>query len=251
MRSLWSTPLLLTLLAPPPGLVAFKNLPPFDQKRDSKLPSHFLSWGSCAEPGISLETPWLRATWKTMNLQGCTKHSETEKPAGTANSIFTLHIQNSFLGLGFHCCHKTRRGQLVLHGKQHSQTHLPFQRHFWVDFHSSQEYPCTFLLSRAWLHPRRTWQLPGVARDHFQSRPQPFPDTGDWSLPSAGLQQGLREVGYGLVCHPLQAERERREKLPITTEHILTVPWTVRVPSAFLWLTHFCLLQPYEEGGHY
>lgn len=167
----------------PLGLVPLKTLPPFDQKKDSKLPSHFLNWGGCTEPGISLETPWLRAIWKTINLQGCTKHPETEMPAGTAKSIFPLHIKNNFLALDFHCCHKTRRRQTVLYGKQPSQTHLPFQRHFWVDFESSQEYPCTFLLSQVWFHPRQTWQLPDMARDHFQSRPQSFPTLGTGVCP--------------------------------------------------------------------
>lgn len=189
MRSLRRSPL-SSSLSSPPGLMSLKNLPPFDQKKDSKLPSHFLSGGSCAEPGISLETPWLRAIWKTINLQRCTKYPETEKPAGTAKSVFLLHIQNHFLALDFHRCHKMRRRQLVLYGKQPSQTHLPFQRRFWVNFHSSQEYPCTFLLSRAWFHHRRTWQLPDVARDHFQSRPQPFPTLGTGVCPQLVPNKG-------------------------------------------------------------
>lgn len=71
--SLWRAPLLFGLLL---GSAALETLPLFDQKKDSERPCPFLSWGGCTEPGISLETPWLRAIWKTINLQGCTKHPE-------------------------------------------------------------------------------------------------------------------------------------------------------------------------------
>ena len=66
-----------------------KNLPPFDQKRDSKLLSAFRSWGNCTESGISLETPWLHAIWKTINLQGCTKHAEAQSRLELLNLPFS------------------------------------------------------------------------------------------------------------------------------------------------------------------
>lgn len=194
-----------------------------------------------------METPWLRAIWKTINLQGCTKHPETEKPAGTAKSIFPLHIKNNFLALDSHCCHKTRRRQIVLHGKPPSQTHLPFQRRFGVDFHPSQEYPCTFLLSRAWFHPRQTWQLPDVAisrADLSLSRHWGLGFALSWSPARA-------EGGWSRSRLPssMNGKRKKSEKSPITTECILTLLCAARVPSAFLWLTPLCLLQPDEEGA--
>lgn len=81
-RSLWST----HSFPCSPCSWALENLPPFDQKKDSKLP--FRSWRSCAEPGIALGTSWLRAIWKTINLQGCTKHPEAERRLELLNPFF-------------------------------------------------------------------------------------------------------------------------------------------------------------------
>lgn len=193
-----------------------------------------------------METPWLRAIRKTINLQGCTKYPETEKPAGTANSIFSLHIPNHFPALDFRRCHKMRRRQLVLHGKRPSQTHLPSQRRFWVNFHSSQEYPRTFLLSRAWLHPRRNCQA--------------WPETISRADLSLSQHWGL---GFALSWSPIRAEggwsrsslpsstSGKRKKRKITHNHRIHINLLMCSQSSkgFSWLTHLCLLQPYEEGS--
>lgn len=119
-----------------------------------------------------------------------------------------------------------------------------------MDFHPSQEYLCTFLLSRAWFHPRQTWQLPDVARDHFQSRPQPFPTLGTGVCPQLVPSKGReRMVTVQFAILYEWKEKKKSEKSPITTECILTLLCAARVPSAFLWLTPLCLLQPDEEGA--
>lgn len=151
------------------------------------------------------------------------KASRSLKLAGAAKPIFFPPHQKSFPGLrGFLCCHKTRRRQIVLHGKGPCQTQPPFERLFGVDFYSSQDDWYTFPLSWACFSPRQTWQWPLA----LQTWPETI-STVDLTLsPLQGLGfalswslQGLRGDGHSLLCHPTACRRrKKRKKITITTK---------------------------------
>lgn len=173
-----------------PDLAALESPPPFDQKRDAKRPSPFLSWGSSTEPGISLETPWLHSIWKTIHVQGGTKPREAQ-----LNPFFSPSFTSKIMSW---CQRLFLLSQDMMQADRFTrQTILPnaspLKASGWI---SSPARNVSALFHRA--EVGFTWtDLASAFHSPFRAETIPsmdltLPLAGDQGLPSAGPLQGLR-----------------------------------------------------------